>query len=131
VIKPEISGESLRLTYAGMRRNVSHCEVEGPICFMIKRALDRHVGNGERIQTFLDEGLNAALRPIFRAAAQSYCAEGRGSPREVRTAPEFLEVLIRDSGEAPCATGAQASVPSEERADFLKELHTSRPGVRR
>ena len=40
-IKPEILAQSLRLTYAGMRRTVSRCEVDGPICFMVKRAIDR------------------------------------------------------------------------------------------
>ena len=113
-IKPEISAQSLRLIYAGMRRSVSHCEVDGPICFMVKRAIDQHVGDGSQIQAFLDDGLNAALRPVFRAAADLACEKGQVVPARVTTAPEFLEVLMAQRAEdLACLREAHVALPNE------------------
>ena len=124
-IKPEIRAQSLRLTYAGMRRTVSRCEVDGPICFMVKRAIDRHVGDGSKIQEFLDDGLNAALRPVFRAAADVSCAKGHVVPSRVITAPEFLEVLMAERAEdLACLRSANVTMPNELRSELKKASKT-------
>jgi hypothetical protein len=118
-IRPEIYAQGLRLKFASMRRSVSRCEVDGPICFMIKRAIDRHVGDGTELQAFLDDGLNAALRPVFRAAADVVCKEGRVLPKRVTTAPEFLEVLMADRAEdLACLRKVGATLPLEVRSEL-------------
>lgn len=120
-IKPEIRAQSLRLTYAGMRRTVSSCGMDGPICFMVKRAIDQHIGDGSKIQRFLDEGLNAALRPVFRAAADVSCAKGHVVPSRVTTAPEFLEVLMAERAEdLACLRAASVALPNELRSELKK-----------
>jgi hypothetical protein len=126
-IKPQIEGESLRLIYAGMKRSVSGCELDGPICFMVKRAIDRHVGDGAQIQAFLDSGLNAALRPVFRAAADVAC-EGNARPERVRMSSEFLEVLMADSvGRFACPLEAHAALPARNEQEFFKQLEADAP----
>ncbi|MFT3925078.1 MAG: hypothetical protein QM778_21260 [Myxococcales bacterium] len=128
-IKPEIVAQSLRLTYAGMRRSVSRCEVDGPICFMVKRAIDQHVGNGAKIQEFLDSGLNAALKPVFRAAADLSCGEGHVVPSRVTTAPEFLEVLMAErSQDLACLRQAHVALPNDLRSELKRASKT--PGHR-
>ncbi len=127
-IRPQIMAKSLRLTYVGMRRTVSHCEVDGPICFMVKRAIDRHVGDGGKIQDFLDEGLNAALRPVFRAATELACREGSVKPTRVTTAPEFLEVLMAAGKEdLACLRSAQVSMPEELEFELKRASKTHGP----
>ncbi len=120
-IKPEIRAQSLRLTYAGMRRTVSGCGMNGPICFMVKRAIDQHIGDGSKIQTFLDEGLNAALRPVFRAAADVSCTKGHVLPSRVTTAPEFLEVLMAERAEdLACLRTGSMALPNDLRSELKK-----------
>jgi hypothetical protein len=93
-VKPRIDGKQVRFTYAGMRRTVSSCELTGPLCFMLKRMIDRHVGDGHAIQQFLDDGLNATLRPLFRAAADIPCEHGSVAPRRVETATDAVDVVL-------------------------------------
>jgi hypothetical protein len=125
LIKPEIVAQSLKLTFAGVRRTVSRCEVDGPVCFMVKRAIDQHVGDGSKIQAFLDDGLNAALRPVFRAAADTACRKGRVLPTRVVTAPEFLEVLMAARSEdLACLRSAQGTLPKELRSELKKASKT-------
>jgi hypothetical protein len=122
-IKPEIRAQSVRLTYAGMRRTVSRCEVDGPICFMVKRAIDQHIGDGSKIQAFLDDGLNAALRPVFRSVADVSCAKGQVQPSRVTTAPEFLEVLMAEQEEdLACLRSASVALPNELQSELQSEL---------
>jgi hypothetical protein len=131
-IKPEITGKSLRLTFVGVRRNVSQCDVDGPICFMVKRAIDTHVGDGSKIQAFLDDGLNAALRPVFRAATQLPCREGSVKPTRVTTAPEFLEILMATRKEdLACLRSAQVSLPDELHSEIKRasKAHGSRDAL--
>jgi hypothetical protein len=124
-IKPQISGESLRLTFVGVKRSVSHCDMDGPICFMVKRAIDSHVGDGSKIQAFLDDGLNAALRPVFRAATQLPCRGGSVKPTRVTTAPEFLEVLMATRKEdLACLRSAQVSLPNELHSELKRASKT-------
>jgi hypothetical protein len=116
-IKPRIDGKSVRLTYAGMRRDVSRCEPTGPLCFMIKRAIDRHVGDGSDIQQFLDEGVNATLRPLFRAASEIPCERGSVQPRRIATGDDFIEiVLTKKRADVSCLRNADF-FPSGFRAD--------------
>jgi hypothetical protein len=121
-IRPVIRAGSLELSLVGTRRSVSSCELDGPICFMVKRAIDRHLGDGAKLQAFLDTGLNTALRSVFRAAAEVPCGEGRVSPTRVKTAPEFLEVLMAASAaDLACLRRARALLVDDLSAELKRD----------
>lgn len=122
-LRPEIYEESLRLVMVRKRLKISGCVMEGPICFMVKRAVDRHLGDGQKLQAFLDDGLNTALRPVFRSAADAACGDRHAIPRRVTTAPEFLDVLMAASAsELSCLRSySQAQAAGDRSAAFKRE----------
>lgn len=122
LLRPEIHEESLRLVLVSKRRAISGCVLEGPVCFMVKRAIDRHLGDGSRLQAFLDTGLNNALKPVFRSAAEVACGERQVVPKRVTTAPEFLEVLMQASAaDLSCLRSSQTFSPDDLSAAFKRE----------
>ncbi len=131
-LRPEIHEDSLRLVVANRSSHISGCAMEGPICYMLKRAVDRHLGDGKQLQAFLDDGLNAALRPVFRSVAAAGCAERQVAPRRVSTAPEFLDVLMAKSGSdlncqrEPEAYAADTRSTAFKRADKAHKARTFR-----
>jgi hypothetical protein len=120
-VRAHVDGETVRLVYEGMKHNLSHCEAEGPVCFMLKRAIETHVADGKRIQEALDDGVNAALRPVFRELAQISCAPDPIVPKRVHTAPEFLEIIM---------TGNELDLDCKPKLDFLPSSVRSRAPAR-
>lgn len=102
-LKPRISGRFVRLTYESSERSLSGCGLEGPVCFLLRRALDTHLGDGDRIQAFLDQGLNAQLRASLDAPWSVACPSSPARPRRVIVGPDRLDVeVVSPRAEAVC-----------------------------
>jgi hypothetical protein len=112
-VRPEIEGRFVRLRFAGLSREISRCHVQGPVCYLLRRAIDNHLSRGRHVQAFLDAGMNALLRTRLQALGGLACARAPVVPRRIDTRSEFLDIVVAQGvRETACVQTAEDFLPT-------------------